>query len=95
MLHLKPLIWTQEIRHFPGNDDIGDDEGGYLTTTCVPDAKCDLLLKNGARLRDFEIQLSILRGEIGADRRLKFKRGFNLPAHRNLRVSEGVENLLR
>ena len=23
------------------------------------------------------------------------KRGFNCPAHRNLRVSEGVENLLR
>jgi hypothetical protein len=23
------------------------------------------------------------------------KRGFNFPAHRNLRVSEGVENLLR
>ena len=24
-----------------------------------------------------------------------YKRGFNFPAHRNLRVSEGVENLLR
>jgi hypothetical protein len=26
---------------------------------------------------------------------LKLRRGFNFPAHRNLRVSEGVENLLR
>jgi hypothetical protein len=29
-----------------------------------------------------------------SDRRIN-KRGFNFPAHRNLRVSEGVENLLR
>jgi hypothetical protein len=28
-------------------------------------------------------------------RRRLLKRGFNFPAHRNLRVSEGVENLLR
>ena len=26
---------------------------------------------------------------------LFLRRGFNFPAHRNLRVSEGVENLLR
>ena len=70
-LKLKPLIWHQEIRHFPGNLGIGDDEGGYLTATCVPDAKCDLLLSNGAKLTDFKITLSFLRGEIGADMRLK------------------------
>jgi hypothetical protein len=29
------------------------------------------------------------------DRHRVFPRGFNFPAHRNLRVSEGVENLLR
>jgi hypothetical protein len=73
ILHLNPLIWTQEIRHYPNNDGIGDDEGGYLTTTCVPHARCDLRLRNGANLRDFEIELSILRGEIDSDRRLEFR----------------------
>jgi hypothetical protein len=67
-LNLTPLIWRQEIRHY-SKLSIGDDEGGFLTATCTPDASCELLLSNGAKLRDQEISLGIARGDLGADKR--------------------------
>jgi hypothetical protein len=48
----------------------------------VPDARCS------------NVSLQVRKKLFGTKSRI-MKRGFNFPAHRNLRVSEGVENLLR
>jgi hypothetical protein len=62
-VYLKPLMWSQNIVHYPS---MGEGRTG-LHVTCVPNANCGLLLSNGAKLRDFEISLSIVEGDLPAD----------------------------
>jgi hypothetical protein len=70
-VYLKPIIWSQEIRHYPNNDPTKNIEGLYLSVTCAPKANCDILLRNGAKLRDFQIQFSIVQGELQVNERSK------------------------
>ena len=51
-IYLKPLTWTQEIRYY---SHLGNDEGGNLSADCAPSADCDLMLRDGVKLRDFQI----------------------------------------
>ena len=67
-LYLKALSWCQEIRYNAGSV----DDGGFLTTVCAPDPKCDLRLRTGAYFRHFAINLSILQGELKEDKRQNF-----------------------
>jgi hypothetical protein len=72
---LKPLTWTQSIRQYPSTNSSKNVEEPLLSTSCSPEANCDLLLSNGAKLRDFTIQLSIMPGAVSVDdaQRNKFK----------------------
>ena len=47
-MNLKPLSWYQEIRHF-------GEEYLYIWTRCVTTKECDVVLSNGAKLRDYKI----------------------------------------
>jgi hypothetical protein len=69
-LILVPLRWSQQIRSFPTL--FGEEEGGYLVSICRP-SDCDLRLKNGLFVRDFELQFSIIRGKLDDERRQKFR----------------------
>jgi hypothetical protein len=68
---LNPLIWHQDIRDYPGT--IRDDEEGYLWVTCVADPRCELLLRNGDKLREYKLDLGIHSGELTKEERLKPK----------------------
>ena len=70
---LEPISWSQQIRSSPGNDWIGDDEGGYLVATCRAKADCELMLPNKAMLRDFEIPISVSCGRNLERKRQHFK----------------------
>ncbi len=70
-IFLKPSVWHQEIRHVV----FGKGEGRCLRATCTPTDKCDLVLNNGAKLRDFEIDIGIIRGELTSDARTEYKLG--------------------
>ena len=70
-LILVPLRWSQQIRSFPTL--FGEEEGGYLVSICRPRSDCDLRLKNGLFVRDFELQFSLIRGKLDDERRQKFR----------------------
>lgn len=70
-VNLKPLMWSQEIRHYPSTKVGEGEEVTIIQVTCAPDAKCDLLLSDGAKIRDHEISITIIPGEIKADERQK------------------------
>jgi len=72
-VRLATISWSQQIRWFPGNNRIGDDEGGYLVASCKPKADCQLALRNDAMLRDFHIPISIARNVGLEERREKSK----------------------
>ncbi len=63
-----PLYWSQHIRTYPSLH-VGEDEGGYLVSICRPHASCELRLKSGLFVRDFELQFSIIRGRLSDEHR--------------------------
>lgn len=71
IIRLRPLTWRQSISY----GDAGNDEVSYLTTTCKAIEECDLVFSNGAKLRDFEVDINIYAGELNADRRVAHKLG--------------------
>jgi hypothetical protein len=66
-ISLRPIRWSQEIRWYPSIN----VEGRHLRATCT--TTDDLLLSDGQKLRDFEIELSIMDGELDPETRAKSK----------------------
>src|SRR5690242_18600694 len=63
-LNFQPISWSQSIRRYPTIN----VEGPYLAAPCRTN-RSDLILSDGYRLRDLEISLSILQGELEAKHR--------------------------
>jgi hypothetical protein len=70
-IYLKPLTWSQSISHYPNRDPSKKREGTGLSVVVRPTPDCDVLLSNGAKLRDFTISLSIVQGVFPADEHQK------------------------
>ena len=71
IIRLRPLTWRQSISY----GDAGNDEVSYLTTKCKASEECDLVFSNGAKLRDFEVDINIYAGQLNADRRVAHELG--------------------
>ena len=67
-LYLKSVSWRQEVRHYPGIK----VEGAYLSTTCVPSSDCEILLSNKGEVRNYQIDLGVLPGELSAEEKPRF-----------------------
>ena len=55
-VHLRPIEWFQEIRHYPQQG----GEGGYLGATCAYSDDSNVRLSTGAMLSAFLADLSIM-----------------------------------
>jgi hypothetical protein len=64
-IYLKPISWSHEIRRYPTINVVGLQ----LRATCRTLLDSDLLLSEGHRLRDLEIELSIFQGDPDAKER--------------------------
>ena len=65
-LSLVPITWSQTLTH----------EGATILPArmkCAPHARCELKLRDGTRLTEHEIELTILNGEMRAEDRVKYK----------------------
>ena len=88
-----------KIREFIHAEAVFDPEAIQVLASALDDA-WDRIQKSGSRFARPAYARAVRevvakRIIEAAQRGEKDKRGFNFPAHRNLRVSEGVENLLR
>lgn len=71
-LDLKPLTWSQTIGHYPNSDPSKRIEGSGLSLIARATPACDLILRNRARLRDFDITLHVISGTLEPDEHLKY-----------------------
>jgi hypothetical protein len=46
-------------------------EGLFLRAVCAPASDCDVVLSDGSKLRDFEVPIGIVSGELSGEQRLK------------------------
>lgn len=67
-LYLNSSSWSQSIRSYPGNSASEAVEGTLLTATARAVPQSELALKNGRRLEEYDISLSIIQGELLPDR---------------------------
>jgi hypothetical protein len=67
-INLKPLNWSQTIRHRE-NLKAESDDGRFLTATCTVDDDCTIRLGNNTKLRDYQFPLSVLKGGLTANKR--------------------------
>jgi len=72
-LNLKPLRWSQSIELHPRQDATRSDEYTRIIATCMPTAECALLLRTGARLRNFQISINVLEGKLPDEERRRSK----------------------
>jgi hypothetical protein len=70
-LYLKPLLWSQSISHYPMRDPSKTIEGTGLSVVVQPKPNCAVVLSNGAKLRDYEISLTIVQGEFQTEEHQK------------------------
>jgi len=64
-IDLTPVVWTHTLSH----------NGATVLRAqakCAPSGKCDLRLRNGAKIADYELALTILNGEMTASDRQKY-----------------------
>jgi hypothetical protein len=64
-IDLTPVVWTHTLSH----------AGATVLRAqakCAPGGKCDLRLRNGAKIADYELALTILNGEITVSDRQKY-----------------------
>ena len=68
IIYLKPLSWHQSTscRASAQEGDL------YIWTRCVPTKECDVVLSNGAKLRDYKIDVGINHGVFKPDDRAKY-----------------------
>jgi hypothetical protein len=65
-LSLVPITWSQTLTY----------EGATILRArmkCAPRVRCELKLRDGTRLTEHEIELTILNGEMRAEDRVKYK----------------------
>ena len=64
-IDLTPVVWTHTLSH---------DGATVLRAqaSCAPGGRCDLRLRNGAKIADYELALTILNGEMTASDRQKY-----------------------
>jgi hypothetical protein len=61
-LYLKPVEWSQKVRRYPSLN----VEGPHSTVTCTSRNNSDLLLSDGYKLSDLQIELAVFQGELRA-----------------------------
>lgn len=64
-LYLQPIAWSHKIRRYPSLN-VG---GSILSVTCTMRGDSDLLLSEGHKLSNFQLELSIFPGELSAEDR--------------------------
>ena len=72
-LELEPLVWSQSICQYSNIDTSKKVEGAALSLTARPLRDCEIVMLNGATIRDFQFKISILRGLLRSDERRKCK----------------------
>jgi len=66
-LDLKPTLWSQSVKTFLNNDSDKATEGTALSLNARSLPDTELSLKDGKKLKDYEISLSIIPGEIAPE----------------------------
>ena len=62
-IDLTPVVWTHTLSHVTVL---------RAQASCAPGGRCDLRLRNGAKIADYELALTILNGEMTASNRQKY-----------------------
>lgn len=63
-LCLQPNSWRQAVMCYPRQDLGNNGDALKVSMYCTPTNTCEILLRNGAKLRDYSIHLSILKGQL-------------------------------